>query len=239
MYLEEKYEKDFVIEDISFDFFNTRKYHAYAYAKEEPELLFYVGQNRYTGQTEDGYAYEVWSYEAKEEVGPIVEEYYPDHSNYGVSLIFPETEPKDFIRADYKKHATVEVGVSVDNIRVNSANSETEIERAFFLLQEIKEKEIQLHHFGISYQNRTLQLQKEDIQSIESIEDMEKFLREYNRLVLQRGGGDDVFWNGQIGGYNANGRVETGLFSSDRAIGLVVSGRKPPVLFDICAGNSE
>ncbi|UAL47835.1 hypothetical protein K7887_02380 [Sutcliffiella horikoshii] len=55
VYLEEKYEKDFVIEDISFDFFNTRKYHAYAYAKEEPELLFYVGQNRYTGKTEDGF----------------------------------------------------------------------------------------------------------------------------------------------------------------------------------------
>ncbi|UAL47836.1 hypothetical protein K7887_02385 [Sutcliffiella horikoshii] len=96
-------------------------------------------------------------------------------------MIFPETEPKDFIRADYKKHATVEVGVSMDNIRVNSANSKTEIERAFFLLQEIKEKEIQLHHFGISYENRTLQLQKEDIQSIETIKDMEVFLSEYNR----------------------------------------------------------
>ncbi|WP_010191898.1 hypothetical protein [Bacillus sp. m3-13] len=181
VYLEEKYEEDFVIEEISFDFFNTRKYHAYAYAADKPDLVFYVGQNRYTSKTEDGYRFEVWSFEAKEEVGQIVEEYFPDHSNYGVNLIFPETEPKEFILADYKKHATVEVGVSLDNIRVNSANSETEIERAFFLLQEIKAKEIQLQHFGISYQNRTLQLQKEDIQSINSVEEMEKFLREYNR----------------------------------------------------------
>lgn len=180
-YLEKKYEKDFVIEDISFDFFNTRKHHAYAYAKGEPNLLFYVGQNRYTGQTEDGYAYEVWSYEAKEEVGPIVEEYYPNHSNYGVSLIFPETEPKEVNRADYKKHATVEVGVSLDNIQVNSANSETEIERAFLLLQALKEKGVPLHHFGISYQNRTLQLQEEEISRIQSAEDLGEYLVLYRK----------------------------------------------------------
>ncbi|WP_226683022.1 hypothetical protein [Sutcliffiella horikoshii] len=181
VYLEEKYGKDFVIEDISFDFFNTRKYNAYAYVKDEPNLLFYVGQNRYTGQTEDGYASEVWSFKAKEEVGPIVEKYYPDHFNYGVSLILPETEPKEVIRADYKKHATVEVGVSLDNIQVNSANSETEIERAFLLLQALKEKGVPLHHFGISYENRTLQLQEEEISRIQSAEDLGEYLVLYRK----------------------------------------------------------
>ncbi len=178
-YLEEKYGKDFVIKDISFDFFHTRKYHAYAYAKDDPELLFYVGQNRYTGEMQDGYGYEVWSFEANKEIGPIIEEYYPNLTNYGTSLILPETEPKDVIRVDYKKHATVEVGVSVENVRVNSANSDKEIERAFRFLQALKEKGVPLHHVGISYQNRTLQLQKDDISSINSLEDLGEHLKSY------------------------------------------------------------
>lgn len=181
VYLEKKYEGDFVIEEISFDFFNTRKYHAYAYAKDEPELLFYVGQNRYTGQTEDGYRSEVWSYEANKEIGPIVEEYYPDLSNYGVSLIFPETEHQDTIRADYKRYATVEVGISLDNIKVNSANLDVEIKRAYLLLQELKEKGVPLHHFGISYENRTLQLQEDEISRIHSADDLGEYLVLYRK----------------------------------------------------------
>lgn len=180
-YLEEKYGKDFVIEDISFDFFNTRKYHAYTYAKDAPNILAYVGQNRYTGETEDGYGFEVWSYTANEEIGPIIEKYYPNPSNYEVSLMFPETEPKEVMGADYKKHATVEVGVSVENIRVNSANSEREVERAFFLLQALKDNEVPLHHFAISYENRILQLQEDDIYSINSLEDLGEYLTEYRR----------------------------------------------------------
>jgi len=114
-------------------------------------------------------------------VGPIVEEYYPNHSNYGVSLIFPETEQEDFIRADYKKHATVEVGVSLDNTLVTSANSEAEIKRAFRLLQALKEKGVSLHHFGISYENRTLQLQEDEISKIDSAEDLGEYLVLYQK----------------------------------------------------------
>lgn len=178
-YLEEKYGKDFVIDDISFDFFHTRKYHAYAYAKDEPNILSYVGQNRYTGETEDGYEFEVLSYKANEEIGPIIEEYYPNLSNYGVSLMYPETEQKDFIRSDYKEYAKVDVSVSVENIRVNSAISEKEVERAFTLLQALKDNGVPLQHFAISYENRILQLQEEDISKINSLEELGEYLKPY------------------------------------------------------------
>ncbi|KMJ57264.1 hypothetical protein AB685_17855 [Bacillus sp. LL01] len=180
-YLEEKYGKDFVIEDISFDFFNTRKYHAYAYAKDEPDLLFYVGQNRYTGETQDGYRYEVWSTEANEEIGAIVEEHYPNPSNYGIDLVYSETEPKEPLVGGYKKYATVEVGVTLDKILLTSANSKTEMQRAFLFLQALKEKGVPLHHFGLSFENKTLQLHKDDISEINSAEDLEVYLKLYRR----------------------------------------------------------
>lgn len=180
-YLEEKYEKDFVIEEISFDFFNTRKYHAYAYAKGEPDLLFYVGQNRYTGETEDGYSSEIWSAAAKEEIGPMIEKAFPDYFNYGVDIIPNDNYKEVYPIPDYKEKTTVQVGISLDQIRVDTSNSEKEIERAFLLLQALKEKGVPLHHFGISYENKTLQLQQDDISKVNSVEDLGEYLVLYRK----------------------------------------------------------
>lgn len=181
VYLEEKYGKDFVMKEISFDFFNTRKYNAYAYAKDEPDLLFYVGQNRYTGETEDGYTSEIWGAAAKEEIGPLIEKAFPDNFNYGVDILLHETYKEVYPIPDYKEYTTVQVGISLDQIRVDTSNNEKEMERAFFLLQALKEKGVPLHHFGISYKNRTLQLQEEDILKINNLEDLEEYLVLYRR----------------------------------------------------------
>ncbi|WP_157663686.1 hypothetical protein [Sutcliffiella horikoshii] len=181
VYLEEKYKKDFVIDEISFDFFNTRKYQAYAYAKDDPELLFYVGQDRYTGQTEDGYRYEAWSAEANEEIGAIVREHYPSTTNYGVDLVFSETEPTEPVVGGYKKYGKVEVGVTLDKILLTSANSKTEMQRAFLIFQELKEMGVPLHQFGISFENKTLQLHKDDISKVNSAEELAEYLKLYRR----------------------------------------------------------
>ena len=180
-YLEEKYEKDFVIEEISFDFFNTRKYHAYAYATDYPDVTFYVGQNRYTGETEDGYGYEIWRVQAMEDVSVVVEEFYWDCSSYSVEVLPPSKEIKEFPFPNYKEYTTVELGVSLDELKIINANRDSELERAYHLVQALKDKGVPLHHFGISYQNKTLQLQKDDVSGIKSVEDLGEYLKLYRK----------------------------------------------------------
>ncbi|PYZ94766.1 hypothetical protein CR194_04345 [Salipaludibacillus keqinensis] len=45
-YLEEKYDEEFVVDDIYYDFFTNGTYHAWVYPKERPDYLFYIGQLR-------------------------------------------------------------------------------------------------------------------------------------------------------------------------------------------------
>lgn len=178
-YLEEKYGEDFVIDDISFDLFHTRKYHAYAYATDYPDVTFYVGQNRYTEELEDGYSFESWRVQAMEDISALVGEFYRDRSFYSVEVLPQNMEISAYPFPSYKEYTTVEVGVTLDELKVTNANSVTEIERAFRFLQALKEKGVPLHHVGISYQNRTLQLQKDDISSINSLEDLGEHLKSY------------------------------------------------------------
>ncbi|WP_263073243.1 hypothetical protein [Perspicuibacillus lycopersici] len=75
------------MEEISFAFFHGKAYHGYAHAKENPELIFYVGQNRYTTkETEDSYLDQTWQKQAKDELGPIVEHFFPDSFHNAVDI---------------------------------------------------------------------------------------------------------------------------------------------------------
>ena len=180
-YLEEKYNKDFVIEDISFDFFHGRTYHAYAHAKETPNLTFYVGQNPYSKETEDSYHDETWRKQANEELGPIVEKYFPDNFNYAVE-IYPMnnlsiSEVPQIL--NFKEFSTVDIGISMDEYVVTNENWDSEIERSYLLLSALKEEGIKFNHFGISYQNKTIQLQPDEIRTISNPDDLKIWLNDY------------------------------------------------------------
>jgi len=180
-YLEEKYNNDFVIEKISFDILHGGTYHAYAHAKDNPSVTFYVGQNPSTKETEDSYHYGNWEKQANEQLGPIVEKLFPDNFNYAVQIFEMENnndaegpETPSFIQ-----YSTVEVGISMAEFEVTNENRDNEIERLFLLLSALKEEGVNFHHFGVSYKNKTIQLQPATINSINSAEDLEKWLVDY------------------------------------------------------------
>lgn len=180
-YLENKYSKDFVIEKISFDFFHGKTYHAYAHPKKNPDLAFYVGQNPSNREIEDSYHYQTWHKQAKDKLGPIVEKFFPDNINFAVE-IYPvnnhsiSEESQIFNFNDY---SSVAIGISMNDYEITSENRDSEIERSYLLLVSLKEKGIKSHHFGVSYKNKTIELQPDAILSIRSPSDLERWLNDY------------------------------------------------------------
>src|SRR5690606_10147781 len=85
-YLVKKYDKEFEIDEISFDLFHDKTYHAYAFPKDNVDLTFYVGQNPATKEIEDRYLTEIWQMQAEEELKLIMKEYFLDHFNYAVTV---------------------------------------------------------------------------------------------------------------------------------------------------------
>lgn len=179
-YLENTYNKDFVIERTSFDFFH-RTYHSYAHPKENPELSFYVGQNISTKEIEDGYDYQLWQKQAKDELDPIVEEIFPDNFNYAVEVspIKSLSISEKSHNLSFKEYTTVQVGVSMDDYVITNENRDSEIERSYQLLVSLKEKGIKFNHFSISYKNKTIQLTPDKIRSISSSDELERWLTDY------------------------------------------------------------
>ncbi|HYK71841.1 MAG TPA: hypothetical protein VEV44_01750 [Pseudoneobacillus sp.] len=180
-YLETKYDNEFVIKDISFDFFHNGIYHAYAHIMDQPGFTFYVGQNPYTKRIEDSYVSEIWQKQAKEELGPIVEKFFPDKINYSVETIvetnlFNDYEPPI---PNYKKHVTADVGISMNEFDITNENRNNELDRAYLLLKDLEEKGIKFNLFSISYKNKVILIQPNDIVTINSREDLEKYLIDY------------------------------------------------------------
>lgn len=180
-YLDDKYDKDFVIEKISFDLIHGGTYHADAHAENETDVTFYVGQNTATKAIEDSYHFETWQKQASLELGPIVKKYYPDNYNYAI-MVIPVNNPSINEKSqipNYKNYTTVEIGVSIDNFEVTNVNRDSEIERSYLLLNALKEHGIKFNHFSISYRNKTMQLKPVDIHSINGTNDLEKWLINY------------------------------------------------------------
>lgn len=176
-YLETKYEKDFIVEDISYDFFHGGTYHAYAHSMDEPEINFHVGETQQAGELEDAYHYEAMRYFANKDLAPIVENYFRESAGSIEVIPTTETGPPE----EYRHQSTVEMGISLDDVTITEQNQEQEIERAAGLLFELKDAGIKFGHFGISYQNRTLQLTPDKIALIKNKDDLKKYLVPYRK----------------------------------------------------------
>lgn len=179
-YLEEKYDGGFVIEDMSFDRVYGSTYHAYAHPEVESGMEFYVGQNTRTKEIEDGYADQKWQYQAWGELDPVIEKIFLDRKNHSIEII-PVNPDEENTKQNYKKATTVEIGISKDNTIITDANKAKELKSAFKLLVELQDKGVELHHFGIGYENKTMQLKPEQIESIQDNEDLAKHLINYQR----------------------------------------------------------
>jgi len=150
-----------VIEEISFDFFH-KTYHAYAHSEKRPEIGFYVGQFNRTKEINDGYHLEIWRYQAKNELKPMIEEIYlsekmdPDQLKYDVTISdfhFRGEAPNRDI-PDYKEAALIDVGISMRDSGITDTNKMDEFKKASRLISYIKEKGIKAKAIHISYKNK-------------------------------------------------------------------------------------
>jgi phosphoenolpyruvate synthase/pyruvate phosphate dikinase len=178
LHLAEKYKMDFVIDRISYDIFHGGTYHAYAYNNNDPNEIFYVGQNPGTKEIEDSYQEQVWKKLASEDMGPIIEEMYPDSINYSIQTIPDDVPSNQSFTKEYKIHTTIEVGISL-NVEITDENRAKEMEKAFMLLNAIKGKDVQLAHFGIGYKNKTLQIHSHELSAVDSMEQLDRMLVDY------------------------------------------------------------
>lgn len=179
-YLDNKYHKEFVIEKISYDLLHGRLFSANAYAINQPEISFYVGQNYKTKETEDGYHFEIWQYQARKDLAPIVEKFYPE-SNYSITIspncdrsIFEGSEIPNYINC-----TMILLGVYMANFEVTDYNQLDELKKAYLLLVTLKEKGVSLDNFSMSYKNKTMNLHSHDINLINNINDLNKYLVDY------------------------------------------------------------
>jgi hypothetical protein len=178
LHLAENYKRNFVIDRISYDFFHGGTYHAYAYDKNATNEIFYVGQNPGTKEIEDTYQEQIWQKQASEELGPIVEEMYPGSIDYSIQTIPDNVSSNQSGTKVYKIQTTIEVGISL-NVEITDINRAKEVEKAFMLLNAIRGKDGQIAHFGISYKNKTLQIQSHELFLINSKEELDRRLVDY------------------------------------------------------------
>ncbi|HZK83531.1 MAG TPA: hypothetical protein VFC58_02420 [Desulfosporosinus sp.] len=179
-YLDNKYHKEFVIGKISYDYLHGKLFSANAYAINQPDICFYVGQNYKTKEIEDGYPFEMWQYQARKDLAPILEKFYPD-INYSVTIspindksIFEESEIPNYINC-----TMILLGVSMTNFEVTDYNQLNEIKKAYLLLAILKKKGVNLSNFSISYKNKTINLKYYDINLINDLNDIKKYLVDY------------------------------------------------------------
>ncbi|MFD1020931.1 hypothetical protein [Thalassobacillus hwangdonensis] len=76
-HLESNYDGDFVVKNINYDIIH-QTYHAKAYERENPELIFYVGQNISDQKITDSYDFEKMHVDAKEKVQSVLDQHLSD-----------------------------------------------------------------------------------------------------------------------------------------------------------------
>ncbi|MBM7662613.1 hypothetical protein JOC85_003423 [Bacillus mesophilus] len=181
-YLENKYEEDFVIAEISYDLLHGGgTYHAYAYSKNNPEVMFYVGQNVRQEELEDSYHYEMWRFQAHNEWTPIIEEIFPTKFNHSVEVrdFLDPTDTESSTLSNYKDMVTLEIGVAMNNTTITRENKETELRKVYKLLEDLNKRGVNLHHFGVDYKNKTLQLNNHEVRSVKQHGDLVNVLMDY------------------------------------------------------------
>ncbi|WP_108672341.1 hypothetical protein [Peribacillus acanthi] len=179
-YLEEKYGEDFIIHKHTFDMLHSSTYHAYAFPKNNPEFIFYVGQNTRTLEIEDAYHYELWNQQAKKEISPVIAEVYPNLINYSVVIQdfqAPERTNNQEL-PDYKEMVVLGIDISVD-IFISKENEEEELRKIYSLLTALKDKGVKVGHFGIGFQNKTIQLEASMVESMNKFGNLKDQLIDY------------------------------------------------------------
>ncbi|MEH7505707.1 hypothetical protein V7152_27680 [Neobacillus drentensis] len=178
-YLEEKYKKTFVIDEISYDVFHER-YYAFAHAKDEPEIIFNIGPGLIKTDILDSYQVETWNHQINIEWEPIVKKLYPDNSGFNIEVVdFDHKIADSPIIPHYNDVAIVGIGISVDQIMITDENRQRELNRAFKFTKFVKETRVKFSYFQLSFKNKIVQIPPEEFKSVDDVTDLEKWLVEY------------------------------------------------------------
>jgi hypothetical protein len=180
-YLEHKYMDDMTVETISYDFFDGT-YHAYARSTKHPKISIYVGQNYRDKQINDGYKYEFWLHQSRAEFQPMMKELFPEDKN-GPHINITDYKLRDEtpspVIPNYKERTIIEVGVNISNTIVTDENKQYESERIFKLVQYIKENKIDISGIHVSYRNKFLRIESNELESIKSSEQLIGKINDY------------------------------------------------------------
>lgn len=161
-------------------------YSARAYSKKNPEVVFNIGQDYKTKDLVDGYVAAVWSYNAREDFNPLIEQLYPDRHNHNIELRFKEEGIADWIRLiemqdipDYKEENTLDIGISMKHKSLNDEEIVNELERAWKVIKYIREKEVKISYIIIDYENKQLRLEQPNIETVTSSNELANWLFDY------------------------------------------------------------
>lgn len=180
MYLENKYHKDFRVENMSYDMFHGGLFSAQAYFIDQPDIKFYVGQNYKTKQIEDGYYSAIWQHQVRNDLAPMVEKIFPK-STYSINaspncdrFVFEELNVPNYIDC-----TVVSLSVSLSEFEVTDDNQLSEAEKIRLLLITLIEKGVNLDSFSIAYQNKTMYLNATDINKVTNGDELKQYLKSY------------------------------------------------------------
>ncbi|MBT2292284.1 hypothetical protein J7E73_24780 [Paenibacillus albidus] len=177
VYLEDRYQKDFTLKKIDFDFIH-RTYHSLAHPGDDPSLHFYVGQDISSKEINDAYPQEVWKQEANEELTPWISKLFTASINHSI-----ETQTSYELSSDelvqlpeYKKAVSVRIGINMRNTEISDNNKDKELELVLQFLTLIREETIRVSYLAVDYGNKTLRVNYEQIKEVNSILDLENLL---------------------------------------------------------------
>ncbi|ASA21121.1 hypothetical protein [Paenibacillus donghaensis] len=169
-YLKERYQQDFEIKKLDFDFMH-RTYHAYAYPLLEPNLRFHVGQEIDSQALSDAYPRELWKYQATQALKPLIMQQFPEATSIFIEIqnVNELTEDQLTQLPSFKHAASVRIGVTLEDISITESNEPDQLERVLQLLDTLQAEGSNLDNIGFTYTNEVLHLNKQQI--AESLED--------------------------------------------------------------------
>lgn len=172
-YLEEKYKDEFLLSDIKFDWKDGGSYFTNAEATST-NAVFFVGVST-DGKFEDYYVPEYWINEGLGMIKPILSNIFNQDYSVSFDLSFRKkishfkelNENKDFI------HWKLEI--SFLHLLTDEDQSK-ELERAFQLIEELKNNGFKIDKLDIGYVSKTISINGEDLSQIHQPADLKEYI---------------------------------------------------------------
>jgi hypothetical protein len=174
-YIEDKYNEDFIIEDVHYSKqlgHHSGEYHITAYSNSNKDVYFQINDQQNMTSPEDNYLENKWRIELNKEVQALIKNTYSSHFNLMVNFVFPPTAISQYSAKDsYQLIVKEETGKVENYVYLNilnnpATNLEEELSRLYKIIMEFKH--MQLRDFSLNvryYDNEIVQdMDKQDKQ---------------------------------------------------------------------------